>query len=84
MIYAIVFVVKNKESGEWASRVSGTKTDFGEAKAFFHSECARLIGNAGFDEAMVMLIDNFGNRVMFDNYVAPIPTPEPTPEPNEE
>ena len=45
MIYAIVFTAKNKESGEWASRVSGTKDNLGAAKAFFHSECARLIGN---------------------------------------
>jgi len=68
MIYAIVFTAKNKESGEWASRVSGTKNDLGEAKAFFHSECARLIGNPGFSDAMVMLIDSLGNRVMVDNY----------------
>ena len=80
MIYAIVFTAKAKESGEWASRVSGTKSDLGEAKAFFHSECARLIGNAGFDEAMVMLIDSFGNRVMYDYYAQP----QPEPEPNEE
>lgn len=75
MIYAIVFTARSKESGEWASRVSGTKTDFGEAKAFFHSECARLIGNAGFTDAMVMLIDSFGNRVMYDNYSTPEPEP---------
>lgn len=78
MMYAIVFMVKNKESGEWASRVSGTKADLGEAKAFYHSECSRLIGNAGFSEAMVMLIDSFGNRVMNDYYT------QPEPEPNEE
>lgn len=77
MIYAIVFTAKAKESGEWASRVSGTKADLGEAKAFYHSECARLIGNAGFSEAMVMLIDSYGNRVSYDHYA------EPTPEPNE-
>ena len=75
MIYAIVFTARSKESGEWASRVSGTKSDFGEAKAFFHSECARLIGNAGFTDAMVMLIDSFGNRVMYDNYSTPAPEP---------
>ena len=75
MIYAIVFTARSKESGEWASRVSGTKSDFGEAKAFFHSECARLIGNAGFTDAMVMLIDSFGNRVMYDNYSTPQPEP---------
>lgn len=80
MIYAIVFTAKAKESGEWASRVSGTKADLGEAKAFFHSECARLIGNAGFDEAMVMLIDSFGNRLLYDYYAQP----QPEPEPNEE
>ena len=80
MIYAIVFTAKAKESGEWASRVSGTKSDLGEAKAFFHSECARLIGNAGFDEAMVMLIDSFGNRLLYDYYAQP----QPEPEPNEE
>ena len=80
MIYAIVFTAKAKESGEWASRVSGTKSDLGEAKAFFHSECARLIGNAGFDEAMVMLIDSFGNRVMYDSYQVPAPAPEPNEE----
>ena len=79
MIYAVVFTAKNKESGEWASRVSGTKSDLGEAKAFFHSECARLIGNAGFSDAMVMLIDSLGNRVMVDTYQEP----EPEPEPNE-
>lgn len=78
MIYAIVFTAKAKESGEWTSRVSGTKADLGEAKAFFHSECARLIGNAGFDEAMVMLIDSFGNRLPYDYYA------QPQPEPNEE
>lgn len=78
MMYAIVFMAKNKESGEWASRVSGTKADLGEAKAFYHSECSRLIGNAGFSEAMVMLIDSFGNRVMNDYYA------QPEPEPNEE
>jgi len=78
MIYVIVFTAKSKESGEWASRVSGTKDNLGEAKAFFHSECSRLIGNAGFSEAMVMLIDSYGNRVMYDQYA------EPTPEPNEE
>ena len=77
MIYAIVFTAKSKESGEWASRVSGTKSDLGEAKAFYHSECARLIGNAGFDEAMVMLIDSYGNRLMYDYYVQPQPEPEP-------
>lgn len=71
MIYAIVFTAKSRESGEWASRVSGTKVDFGEAKAFFHSECSRLIGNAGFSEAMVMLIDSLGNKVMVDNYQFP-------------
>lgn len=71
MIYAIVFTAKNAQSGEWASRVSGTKTDFGEAKAFFHSECSRLIGNTGFSDAMVMLIDSFGNKVMVDNYQFP-------------
>lgn len=76
MIYAIVFTAKAKESGEWASRVSGTKEELGEAKAFFHSECARLIGNAGFDEAMVMLIDSYGNRVMYDSYHAPAPSAE--------
>ena len=80
MIYAIVFTAKAKESGEWASRVSGTKADLGEAKAFFHSECARLIGNAGFDEAMVMLIDSFGNRVSYDSYAQPQPEPEPNAE----
>lgn len=80
MIYAIVFTAKAKESGEWASRVSGTKADLGEAKAFFHSECARLIGNAGFDEAMVMLIDSYGNRVMYDSYQVPAPEPEPNAE----
>jgi len=78
MIYAIVFTARSKESGDWASRVSGTKTDFGEAKAFFHSECARLIGNAGFTDAMVMLIDSYGNRIMYDNYS--IPQPEPNVE----
>lgn len=77
MIYAIVFTAKNKESGEWASRVSGTKENLGEAKAFFHSECARLIGNTGFEESMVMLIDSFGNRVMYDSYAEPKPEPEP-------
>ncbi|MCR4849815.1 MAG: hypothetical protein K5870_01015 [Lachnospiraceae bacterium] len=77
MIYAIVFTAKAKESGEWASRVSGTKADLGEAKAFYHSECARLIGNAGFSEAMVMLIDSYGNRVSFDHYAEPTPKPEP-------
>ena len=81
MIYAIVFTAKNKESGEWASRVSGTKSDLGAAKAFYHSECSRLIGNTGFDEAMVMLIDSYGNRIMYDYYS--IPQPEPEPEPNE-
>lgn len=77
MIYAIMFTAKNKESGEWASRVSGTKDNLGEAKAFFHSECSRLIGNVGFSEAMVMLVDSFGNRVEYDQYS------EPTPEPAE-
>ena len=77
MIYAIVFTAKAKESGEWASRVSGTKADLGEAKAFYHSECARLIGNVGFDEAMVMLIDSYGNRLMYDYYAQPQPEPEP-------
>lgn len=77
MIYAIVFTAKAKESGDWASRVSGTKTDLGEAKAFYHSECSRLIGNAGFDEAMVMLIDSYGNRIDFDYYAQPVPEPEP-------
>lgn len=77
MIYAIVFTAKAKESGEWASRVSGTKSELGEAKAFYHSECARLIGNSGFDEAMVMLIDSFGNRVAYDSYQVPAPEPEP-------
>lgn len=77
MIYAIVFTAKAKESGEWASRVSGTKADLGEAKAFYHSECARLIGNAGFSEAMVMLIDSYGNRVDYDYYAEPTPEPEP-------
>ena len=77
MIYAIVFTAKAKESGEWASRVSGTKADLGEAKAFYHSECARLIGNVGFDEAMVMLIDSYGNRIMYDYYAQPQPEPEP-------
>ena len=71
MIYAIVFTAQSKESGEWASRVSGTKADFGEAKAFFHSECARLIGNTGFTDAMVMLIDSNGNRIMYDSYQFP-------------
>ena len=75
MIYVIVFTAKNKESGEWAARVSGTKTDLGEAKAFFHSECSRLIGNPGFSEAMVMLIDSYGNRVMYDSYSEPQPVP---------
>ena len=78
MIYAIVFTAKNKDSEEWASRVSGTKTDLGEAKAFYHSECARLIGNTGFSEAMVMLIDSYGNPVMSDYYA--IPEPEPNAE----
>lgn len=77
MIYAIVFTAKNKESGEWASRVSGIKDDLGAAKAFYHSECARLIGNKDFDEAMVMLIDSFGNRVAYDHYAEPQPEPEP-------
>ena len=80
MIYAIVFTAKAKESGEWASRVSGTKSDLGEAKVFYHSECARLIGNAGFDEAMVMLIDSYGNRIMYDYYAIPAPEPEPNVE----
>lgn len=71
MIYSIVFTAKSKESGEWASRVSGTKEDFAEAKAFYHSECARLIGNKGFVDAMVMLIDSNGNRVMYDSYRFP-------------
>ena len=35
MIYVIVFTAKSKESGEWASRVSGTKDNLGEEKAFF-------------------------------------------------
>ena len=76
MIYAIVFTAKAKESGEWASRVSGTKTDLGEAKAFYHSECARLLGNTGFDEAMVMLIDSYGNRIAYDSYAFPAPEGE--------
>lgn len=75
MIYAIAFTAKAKESGEWASRVSGTKADLGEAKAFYHSECARLIGNTGFTEAMVMLFDSFGNRVTSDYYAFPEPEP---------
>lgn len=73
MIYAIVFTAKAKDSGEWASRVSGTKTDLGEAKAFYHSECARLIGNTGFSEAMVMLVDSYGHSVMSDYYAFPVP-----------
>ena len=76
MIYAIVFTARSKESGEWASRVSGTKSDYAEAKAFFHSECARLIGNIGFTDAMVMLIDSYGNRVMYDSYSFAEPEPE--------
>ena len=80
MIYAIVFTAKSTETKEWASRVSGTKADLGEAKAFYHSECARLIGNTGFDETMVMLIDSYGNRVMYDSYQVPAPEPEPNVE----
>lgn len=79
MIYAIVFTAQNKDTGEWASRVSGTKDNLADAKAFYHSECARLIGNAGFTDSMVMLIDSYGNRVACDSYKVP----EPTPEPNE-
>ena len=71
MIYAIVFTARSRESGEWASRVSGIKSDLSEAKAFFHSECSRLIGNTGFSDAMVMLIDSLGNKVMVDNYQFP-------------
>lgn len=80
MIYAIVFTAKSKESGEWGSRVSGIKADLGEAKAFYHSECARLIGNVGFEESMVMLIDSYGNRVAYDYYAQPQPEPEPNAE----
>ena len=76
MVYAIVFTAKNKESGEWASRVSGTRADIGAAKAFFHSEASRLIGNTGFSEAMVMLIDSFGNRIEYDYYAEPTPESE--------
>lgn len=76
MIYVVMFTAKNVESGEWASRVSGIKTDLGEAKAFFHSESSRLIGNKGFSESMVMLVDSLGNPLMVDTYILPEPEPE--------
>ena len=70
MIYAIVFTARSKESGEWASRVSGTKSDFGEALRVCKAYRKRWI-----TDAMVMLIDSYGNRVMYDNYSTPQPEP---------
>ena len=78
-MYFVEYTVHNKETGAWAHNVSGSNSDVTETKRLWGKELDRLYGSADFDFVSVIILDNYGNRIMGDNKdirVAPEPTEE--------
>ena len=54
-----------KESGNWEWKLSGERDDFNDAKQFYHDRCSAIMKTSN-DFAMVILYDNFGNKILSD------------------
>lgn len=79
--YFLVRAYRYKESKSWEYGLVGMYSDISAAKQAYHDNMGRIIKNSN-DFAMVILFDNFGNKIMsdYDDTSIPEPTPEPSAE----
>lgn len=75
--FFVVEAYRYKESKSWEYKMVGMYSDLVTAKQAYHSRLGAII-KASNDFAMVMLYDNFGNKISSD-YVD-THTDEPNPE----
>ena len=54
-----------KESGNWEWKLSGERDNLTDAKQFYHDRCSAIMKTSN-DFAMVILYDNFGNKILSD------------------
>lgn len=71
-------------SGNWEYSIKGDHDDIVSAKQQYYSRLAAIIKPSN-DFAMVILYDNYGNKILSDFVDTHVePEPEPTPEDTEE
>lgn len=76
-MYFVEYTVHNAKSGAWAHNTSSSNSDINEVKRSWGSELNRLYGSSDFDFVSIMIVDNYGNRVMGDvKDVRVVPEPE--------
>ena len=63
-------------SGNWEYKMVSKETDENVARSKFHARCAAVMKESN-DFAMVIMYDNWGNRILWDVYDA---TDKPQPE----
>ena len=77
-MYFVSWYLHNKENDGWAYKIEGKYASLDSAKKAYYGVLANYVGSTVYDSVAVMLTDSFGNRVMSDFWLAPVP------EPNEE
>lgn len=55
--FSVVWLVHNKTSGSWASKVAWSGTDYRTAKSQYFAEQSRLTGSSDFDVVNVYLLN---------------------------
>lgn len=74
--FFVVEAFRHKESKNWEYRMTGMYSDLATAKQIYHSRLGSIIKETN-DFAMVMLYDNFGNKIMSDYVDTHIDEPNP-------
>ena len=73
--FFVVEAYRYKESKNWENKMVGMYSDLVTAKQAYHSRLGAII-KASNDFAMVMLYDNFGNKISSDYVDTHVDEPE--------
>ena len=63
--FFVVEAYRYKASGNWEYKMDGMYGSLTQAKSIFHARCSAIIKDTN-DFCMVMLYDNWGNRIEID------------------
>ena len=78
--FFVVEAYRYKASGNWEYKMNGMYDSLKQAKSIFHARCSAIIKDTN-DFCMVMLYDNWGNRIEIDVVdTSEAPEPEPVEE----
>ena len=75
VMYLVTYFRHNKTTGGNAYKTELATESLDEAKKKYHALLGEHIDSATFDFVSVIIIDNFGNRIMGEYWAEPQPEP---------